>query len=245
MMELGTKRMPSLTKSLQKRIEELRLSIESQNAELLAYEKVLEVEVGRENPSVDRQAITRQMDEGQSEHGPATVVAPTGDEGAMRLPTSSGRAAGRNGEVQGSEAAAIPEFTGNKTEFIRAVVQARGSLGATPKEIDEVFKGRQIERSRNLIYNALDALLKQKKLKRDNGRYFPPPAEAQGKPKSHISAEGLKRIREANKKRWARERAAQAQLTVAQPKSQTGKKAAPFSRATSKKAREKRVAIKS
>ena len=243
-MELGTKGMSSLTKSLQKRIEELRLSIESQKAELLAYERVLEVEVGRENPSVDRPGVTR-MDEWQSEHRPATVVAQTGDEGAMRLPTSSGRAAGRNGEVQGSEAAAIPEFTGNKTEFIRAVVQARGSFGATPKEIDEVFKGRQIERSRNLIYNALDALLKQKKLKRDNGRYFPPPAEAQGKPKSHISAEGLKRIREANKKRWARERAAQAQLTVAQPKSQTGKKAAPFSRATSKKAREKRVAIKS
>ena len=51
MMELGTKRMSSLTKSLQKRIEELRLSIESQKAELLAYERVLEVEVGRENPS--------------------------------------------------------------------------------------------------------------------------------------------------------------------------------------------------
>jgi hypothetical protein len=243
MMELGTTRMSSLTKSLQERIEELRLSIESQKAELVAYEKVLEVEVGREDPSADRQRITQQTDESQLEQRPATVIELAGDEGAMRLPTS-GRAAGRNGEVEGSEAAAIPEFTGNKTEFVRAVVQARGSLGATPKEIDEVFKARQIERSRNLIYNALDVLLKQKKLKRENGRYFPPPTDAQGKPKSRISAEGLKRIREANKKRWAGERAAQTQATAAQRKSHTGKKAAPFRRAASKKAGEKRAAKK-
>jgi hypothetical protein len=243
MMELGTTRMSSLTKSLQERIEELRLSIESQKAELVAYEKVLEVEVGREDPSADRQRITQQTDESQLEQRPATVIELAGDEGAMRLPTS-GRAAGRNGEVEGSEAAAIPEFTGNKTEFVRAVVQARGSLGTTPKEIDQVFKARQIERSRNLIYNALDILLKQKKLKRENGRYFPPPADAQRKPKSRISAEGLKRIREANKKRWARERAAQTQATAAQRKSHTGKKAAPFRRAASKKAGEKRAAKK-
>ena len=178
-MKLGTKRMSSLTKSLQKRIEELRLSIESQKAELVAYEKVLEVEVGRENPSADRQPITRQTEESQLDQRPAMVVELTGGEGAMQLPTS-GIATGPNGEAQRSEAAVIPEFTGNKTEFVRAVVQARGSLGTTPKEIDEVFKARQIERSRNLIYNALDVLLKQKKLKRENGRYFPPPTGARG-----------------------------------------------------------------
>lgn len=35
-----------------------------------------------------------------------------------------------------------PEFIGNKTEFVRAVVQSRGSAGAAPKDIDQVFTER-------------------------------------------------------------------------------------------------------
>jgi hypothetical protein len=176
MMELGINRMSSLTKSLQKRIEELRLSIESQRAELAAYEKVLEVEVGREDVSVDRQRIARETDESNQE----AQLELTGEQGGPRLPTG-GRAASGNGEGQGPQAAAVPEFTGNKTDFVRAIVKARGSLGATPSEIADVFKARQIEKSKNFIYNALDVLVKQNKFKRDNGRYFAPFTDAQGK----------------------------------------------------------------
>ena len=37
--------MPSLTKALEKRIKELKTSIESQRAEMAAYERVLEIEL--------------------------------------------------------------------------------------------------------------------------------------------------------------------------------------------------------
>jgi hypothetical protein len=117
------------------------------------------------------------------------------------------------------EATAAPEFTGNKTEFIRSLVEARGSLGVVPKDVAEVFTARHIDRSENLIYNALSTLVKQKKLKKKADRYFPASSagtsakagskvKAVAAKKKRISPEGLKRIVEANKKRWARERAA-------------------------------------
>jgi hypothetical protein len=65
-----------------------------------------------------------------------------------------------------------PEFTGNKTEFVRAVVQSRGSLGAVPKDIEQVFAERGIEKSKNAIYNALVSLVTRKKLKKKDGHYF-------------------------------------------------------------------------
>jgi hypothetical protein len=65
-----------------------------------------------------------------------------------------------------------PEFTGNKTDFVRAVVQSRGSVGAAPKDIDHVFAERGIEKSKNAIYNALVSLVRQKKLKEKDGHYF-------------------------------------------------------------------------
>jgi hypothetical protein len=65
-----------------------------------------------------------------------------------------------------------PEFTGNKTEFVRAVVQSLGSVGAAPKDIDQVFAERGIEKSKNAIYNALVSLVGQKKLKKKDGHYF-------------------------------------------------------------------------
>jgi len=143
MMELGINRMSSLTKSLQKRIEELRVSIESQKAELAAYEKVLEVEVGREDVSADRQRIAREKDESN----PEAQLELTGEQGAPRLPTS-GRPASGNGEVQGSQAAAVPDFTGNKTEFVRAIVQARGSLGATARKSLRCSRPVRLRRAR-------------------------------------------------------------------------------------------------
>ena len=55
---------------------------------------------------------------------------------------------------------------------MRAVVQIRGAAGATPKEIDQVFAERGIEKSKNAIYNALDSLVRQNKLKKKNNQYF-------------------------------------------------------------------------
>jgi uncharacterized C2H2 Zn-finger protein len=75
-------------------------------------------------------------------------------------------------EAVGATAGWTPEFTGNKTVFVRAVVQSCGSAGAEPKDIEQVFAERRIEKSRNAIYNALVSLVTQKKLKKKDGRYF-------------------------------------------------------------------------
>src|SRR5690348_16563655 len=68
--------------------------------------------------------------------------------------------------ARGSKTAPAPQFSGNKTELIRTLVEARGRSGAVPQDIAEIFAARRIRRSRNLIYNVLSALVKQKKLKR-------------------------------------------------------------------------------
>jgi hypothetical protein len=77
--------------------------------------------------------------------------------------------AGQEEKIPGAKS---PEFSGNKTDFVRAIVQFRGAAGATPKEIDQVFAARGIEKSKNAIYNALDSLVRQNKLKKKNGQYF-------------------------------------------------------------------------
>jgi DNA-binding transcriptional regulator YhcF (GntR family) len=95
---------------------------------------------------------------------------------------------------------------------VAKILEARGISGVTPKEIDEVFSARRITRSENLIYNALSLLRKEGKLEKKNGRYYFVSADSPQTPaaprKHRISAEGIKRIREANKKRWAEKRAA-------------------------------------
>jgi hypothetical protein len=180
--------MPTLTKSLEKRIQELRSSIDAQKAELAAYERVWEVERAKGNRS--------------------PVAQTPDDEPELEKP------------VQESVTLADPEFTGNKTEFITSILRARGTSGATPKEIDDVFSAHAIARSKNLIYNALSFLLKRKRLIRRAGRYFPLSAAGGAKKsapskKRRISAEGLKRISEANKKRWAALRAAKGRKKAA------------------------------
>ena len=75
-------------------------------------------------------------------------------------------------DAVGATAGRTPEFTGNKTEFVRAVVQSRGSVGAAPKDIEQLFAERRIQKSKNAIYNALVSLVTQKKLKKKDGRYF-------------------------------------------------------------------------
>jgi hypothetical protein len=142
-------------------------------------------------------------------------------------------------QSQGPETAATAEFTGNKTDFVRAVVEARGTSGATPRNIDEAFTTRRIDRSKNLIYNSLSALVKQKKLKKQGDRYFSASMNTNIKsvlPKKRISPEGLKRIIAANKRRWAQKKAAQgAQATTGRQKSNVGKRSAVARKATAKK----------
>ena len=200
--------MSSLTKSLEKRIQELTTSIEAQKNELAAYEKVLAVEIGKTEGSMEAPPAM-----------PATHVAEHAapkEEHTAELPTSA--ATPDLSEV---------EFTGNKTNLVAAIVEKIGSAGATPKEVDSVFTERKIARSKNLIYNTLSYLVAQKKLVRKDGRYFftgggklvsskkvGRPAKAAKPPKAsapvkrRISAEGIKRIREANQKRWAAKKAA-------------------------------------
>src|SRR5690349_18047522 len=192
--------MPSLTKSLEKRIQELKTSIESQRAEMAAYERVLEIELAHAVRS-------QQADAGETADGAQGKTTPTEEQ----FPTheaSAGNA--RIAEASGTETA--PVFSGSKTDFVAAIVKARGISGATPKEVSDIFSARGIARSKNLIYNALSLLVKQRKLEKKDGRYFSVSAGSSEKPvdqrKRKISAEGLRNIREANKKRWAREKAA-------------------------------------
>ena len=124
---------------------------------------------------------------------------------------------------KGNQAEMIPEFNGNKTDFVRAVVEARGSSGATPTDINEAFAIGGISKSNNLVYNSLSALTKKGKLKKQGKRYFVLSSGSKLKPvppKKRISPEGLKRIIEANKRRWAKHKAVQA--TAGKRKAATG-----------------------
>jgi hypothetical protein len=181
--------MPPLTKSLQKRIQELKSSIESQMTELAAYEKVLEIE-------------SRQTEATETIATPAREVEPA--------------------PAPITETETTPEFKGSKIGMVATILKARGASGATPKEVDEIFSAQGIARSKNLIYNALSFLLKQRKLKKNAGRYFFISADSTQEPaspkKQRISDEGLRRIRAANKKRWAKERASQKPGATSAPK---------------------------
>jgi hypothetical protein len=175
---------PQFMKSLRTRIQELTASVEAQTTELAAYARVLQIELGKER----------------------TLPGSPSEAPAESTPVST------HG-TSGVDLTAV-EFTGNKTAFVVAIVHAHGPAGATPREIREVFTSRNIPLSENLIYTTLSALAKQKKLHRRNGRYYGVKNVTVSKSggsapaKRRISPAGLKRIREANKKRWAAKRAA-------------------------------------
>jgi hypothetical protein len=166
-------------------------------------------------------------------------------------PGQSGRtstqATKKRSPPQGPETPATPEFTGNKIDFVRAVVEARGPSGAMPRDIDEAFTTRRIDRSKNLIYNSLSALVKQKKLKKKGDRYLSASIDSNVKsvlPKKRISPEGLKRIIEANKRRWAGKKAAQdGRAATGLKKSSVGKRSA-VARSTGRKVSAKRAVAK-
>ena len=195
--------MSPLTKSLEKRIQELKLSIEAQRTEMIAYERVLELESGK--------VVTASGEPtGVVHHTAPAAMVSTGKDLASELP-----------------------YNGSRSDFVSAILKHRGTTGATPQEIGEVFVQRKIPISKNLIYNVVSLLFKRKKVRKSNGRYFlsgketaaampaakPAAAPRKGatKPavKRRISEEGMKRIIAATKKRWAKQRAAQAKAKKA------------------------------
>jgi hypothetical protein len=176
--------MTQITKFLRTRIQELTASIDLQKLELTAYERLFQIELGKESTP--------------REGGPSETRSTT-------RPLAI-----RNAPVELSNVT----FTGNKTAFIVAIVRAHGAAGAAPKEIREVFTSRNIARSDNLIYTTLSALAKAKKLRRRDGRYFGVPTtpvsqnNGTSTAKRRLSPAAIKRIREGVKKHWAAKRAA-------------------------------------
>ncbi len=100
------------------------------------------------------------------------------------------------------------------------MLKQRGAAGVTPSEISAAFAARKIAVQKNLVYNVLSLMFKQKKVRKSDGRYFlsasnakasaTAPAKSPAPPnkKNRISEEGMRRIIAATKKRWAKARAA-------------------------------------
>ncbi len=198
--------MSFLTKSIEKRIQELRASIEAQSTELAAYEQVLALESGKPVEGVIPSAA-------------ASAPAPPA---ATRKPTPA----------TSSENPITVEFTGSRSDFVGEVLKQRGSAGVAPAEISAAFATRKVPISKNLVYNVLSLLYKQKRVRKSAGRYYLVPGKAPAKApvkaaakapakapakthtpapatkKRRISEEGMRRIIAATKKRWALQRAA-------------------------------------
>ena len=118
--------MPSLTKSLERRIQELKTLIESQSAEISAYERVLEIELAHAGQS-------QQADTVETADGAQGKI--TSTEGQFSTDEAS---AGNAGIAPASGTETAPVFSGSKTDFVAAIVKACGISGATPKEVSDV-----------------------------------------------------------------------------------------------------------
>ena len=216
--------MSQLSKSLEKRIQELTASIETQKAELTAYERVLHMEVVKDNaPAETSDAPEPPL--------PASSQTATKKKRVTKKAASKPAEANADraaGETRAETPAALSgvSFTGNKTTLVAEIVKSYGDAGASPKDVDAFFTARNVERSKNLIYNTLSYLVAQKKLQRHDGRYFSVGVKARpvaakktaaatkkAPTKRRLSPEGLKRIKEALKKRWAAKRAADGAAT--------------------------------
>ena len=194
--------MSFLKKSLEKRIHELKTSIEAQTTELAAYEQVLALESGKpaEAVPVAPAAIAAVV----SHHRTAAHRAPA----AKALPASPAH--------QG--APITTEFDGSRSNFVASVLKERGATGVTPHEISAAFAARKVSVSKNLVYNVLSLMFKQKKVRKAAGKYYhvagkadanaASPSPAAAPKKGRISEEGMRRIIAATKKRWALQRAA-------------------------------------
>jgi hypothetical protein len=202
--------MSFLTKSLEKRIQELRVSIEAQTTELAAYEQVLALESGKpvggptEAPAsvaaiVAKHTATTHV----IKHTPKKKT-PIKQAPSKQTPTPTATSAMPVGA----------EFNGSRSDFVASMLKQRGSSGMTPGEISAAFATRKIPISKNLVYNVLSLMFKQKKARKSNGRYFhtgakveTPIASSATPKKRRISEEGMRRIIAATKKRWALQRA--------------------------------------
>lgn len=139
-------------------------------AMLSQRDREIEEEIARlQSLTAEKEIIRRELDAVKSalavlseRESDADTEAPAGAGKDTPLHTEDGKTSNGKG----------PEFTGNKTDFVRALVEFRGAAGATPKDIDQVFTQRRIEKSKNAIYNALDSLVRQNKLKKKDGQYF-------------------------------------------------------------------------
>lgn len=177
----------------------------------------------------------------------ATIVQAKGvfDNRSGQPPRALVQATGKRSQTNESETPATPEFTGNKSDFVRALVEVRGPSGTTAREIDEAFTIRHIDRSKNFIYSVLSALAKQKKIKKQGDRYFATSPDLNAKPgstKKRISPEGLKRTIEGNKRRWVQQKASHTK--AARPKSDVGNKSTLTHKPVGRKASVKRAAAK-
>jgi hypothetical protein len=189
--------MSFLKKSLEKRIKELRKSIEAQKTELAAYEQVLALETGKPTGIAP---------------APAAVAAMI----SRHTKTDHLKTAPKPTPAAASSAPVTVEFNGSRSDFVASVVKQRGSTGITPPEISAAFAVRKVAVSKNLVYNVLSLLFKQKRVRKSGGRYYhiagtaaaPAAAPSATPKKSRISEEGMGRIIAATKKRWARQRAA-------------------------------------
>lgn len=180
--------MSFLTKSIEKRIQELHALIEAQKAELAAFEQVLALESGKPPESV--------------------VTTPPIAVKAAHKPAPTARSATQ---------VTVP-LKGTRTDFVADILKERGSAGVTPAEISAAFAARKIQTSKNLVYNVLSVMYKQKRVRKSGGKYFPAGVKLTGPPvaasagaapkKRRISEEGMRRIIAATKKRWALVRAA-------------------------------------
>lgn len=170
--------MSTLIKPLEKRIQEITRSIDAQKAELTDYERLLQMELARE-------------------HAPADGIRPTAPE------PSKSESVNGTGKPQRTLSSDVPA-TGNKTAMVSEIVKSYGTTGATPKDVDSILTSRKIKRSNNMVYTALSYLVSRKKLRRLDGRYFATDSKAPTPAKRKISPEGIQRIKDANKKRWAK-----------------------------------------
>jgi hypothetical protein len=108
-----------------------------------------------------------------------------------------------------ASAATQAEFNGSRSDFVVSVLKLHGAAGVTPADISAAFAERQITISKNLVYNVLSLMYKQKKVRKAAGKYYLVAGKTLAAPpqKSRISEEGMRRIIAATKKRWAAARA--------------------------------------
>jgi hypothetical protein len=202
--------MSQLSKSLEKRIQELTASIDAQKTELAAYQRVLHMELGKSGAPAELAFEAYEAPE-EAFTPTLTIVEVMEEESAPPA------AASTPSSVQ---------YKGNKTNMVAEIVGSYGMEGATPKDVDAIFTAQDVPKSKNLIYNTLSYLVAHKRLVRREGKYYlasgPFPAKRRGpkpgkkkaaktaaKSKRRLSPEGLERIREALKKRWADKKAAE------------------------------------